>query len=486
MKKITILLFLFCSSLIGQNEFISFLNHVDSLQTDIEKQSAADSFINYASSKGIPFIENNSATFLYTGTASSVVVTGDFTGWSSSGKPLNKIVGTNLFHYTQSFESNARLDYKLILNGSNWILDPLNPNRVPGGFGQNSELAMPDYVQPWEIIPDANSVKGKLESKTLASQLMGRTYSVKVYVPNDYSTSTKNYPTVYFQDGSDYLDLARAQTILDNLIHQNKIEKVIAVFVKPTNRNDEYAYDSRNKYAQFFSSELIEFIDTNYRTINDPKKRLVLGDSFGGNISALISYNFPEVFGLCGLHSAAFWPNNYEVYNLIIDGEIKNINYYSVWGTYESLYSNMRSFRDIMLSKGYSFGAQEFPEGHSWGLWRANIDIMLEYFFPYSTVSVKEKNMVNDFYLFQNYPNPFNPTTSIKYSVPHNVKNKTSNVKLVVYDVLGNEIAELVNETQSAGNYQVLFDASNLSSGVYLYKIKVGNLNSSKKMILLK
>jgi len=83
--------------------------------------------------------------------------------------------------------------------------------------------------------------------------------------------------------------------------------------------------------------------------------------------------------------------------------------------------------------------------------------------------------------LSQNYPNPFNPTTSIEYAVPNN-----EFVSLKVYDILGNEIAELVSEQKSAGTYRVNFDASRLSSGVYFYSIKAGNFNQVRKMLLLK
>jgi probable HAF family extracellular repeat protein len=83
--------------------------------------------------------------------------------------------------------------------------------------------------------------------------------------------------------------------------------------------------------------------------------------------------------------------------------------------------------------------------------------------------------------LAQNYPNPFNPTTTISYSIP-----QSGNVKLVVYDMLGNEVATLVNKEQAPGVYSVLFDATNLASGVYFYRIKAGSFNEVKKMILMR
>ncbi|MBE0570690.1 MAG: T9SS type A sorting domain-containing protein [Ignavibacteriaceae bacterium] len=89
------------------------------------------------------------------------------------------------------------------------------------------------------------------------------------------------------------------------------------------------------------------------------------------------------------------------------------------------------------------------------------------------------------FELFQNYPNPFNPTTVISYQLP-----VSSNVILKVYDVLGNEIATLVNEEKPAGEYEVKFNASSgigdLVSGIYFYQIKSGSFIQTKKMVLIK
>ena len=89
--------------------------------------------------------------------------------------------------------------------------------------------------------------------------------------------------------------------------------------------------------------------------------------------------------------------------------------------------------------------------------------------------------IANTYSLSQNYPNPFNPITSISFSIP-----KDGLVKLVVYNVLGKEVAALVNNEQTAGNYQVTFDASKLNSGVYFYKLTSGDFSDVKKMLLVK
>ena len=100
--------------------------------------------------------------------------------------------------------------------------------------------------------------------------------------------------------------------------------------------------------------------------------------------------------------------------------------------------------------------------------------------FSYSNIVEADFQVPTTFSLQQNYPNPFNPSTTIKYSVP-----STERVVIKVYGILGNEISVLVNEYKAAGNYEVNFNAQDLVSGVYFYRIKSGDFVQTKKMVLL-
>ncbi len=101
--------------------------------------------------------------------------------------------------------------------------------------------------------------------------------------------------------------------------------------------------------------------------------------------------------------------------------------------------------------------------------------------YKYSNVVETEVLLVNTFTLLQNYPNPFNPSTNIKYNIPSD-----EFVTLKVYDILGREISTLVNQKQGKGEYTVNFDATKLSSGVYIYSITAGTYKDTKKMLLTK
>ena len=106
----------------------------------------------------------------------------------------------------------------------------------------------------------------------------------------------------------------------------------------------------------------------------------------------------------------------------------------------------------------------------------------------YQSIKYTGSLAVTEYTLEQNYPNPFNPTTKIKYQIP-----KSGNVTLKIYDILGAEVATLVNEFQAEGRYEINFNASghsgtvrNLASGVYIYKLQANEFTQSKKMILIK
>ncbi len=113
-------------------------------------------------------------------------------------------------------------------------------------------------------------------------------------------------------------------------------------------------------------------------------------------------------------------------------------------------------------------------------------------YYESSTTAVDNSNLLpSEFSLEQNYPNPFNPTTTIKYQIAKNKlqinsNDQFQNVTLKIYDILGNEVATLVNENQAPGVYEVNFNAAAFSSGVYFYSIQAGDFVQTKKMILLR
>ena len=125
-------------------------------------------------------------------------------------------------------------------------------------------------------------------------------------------------------------------------------------------------------------------------------------------------------------------------------------------------------------------------DNNLYALWMADYSGIYQVWasiFNLTVLSADEPNdvLVDHFNLFQNYPNPFNNTTVIRYSV-----KEESHVSIKVFDTIGREITELVNETKISGQYEISFNADKLSSGIYFYRLTAGNFADTKKFILLK
>lgn len=141
------------------------------------------------------------------------------------------------------------------------------------------------------------------------------------------------------------------------------------------------------------------------------------------------------------------------------------------------------SVHDPAKSNGYQYYHDKTQLSQSW----FNKGGIAYTFYPADTTSVSDveivnnNSLINDFKLFQNYPNPFNPNTVISWQSPVG-----SHQTLKVYDVLGNEVATLLNDYNEAGSYEINFDASGLPSGIYIYRLQAGDFTEAKRMILLK
>ena len=139
---------------------------------------------------------------------------------------------------------------------------------------------------------------------------------------------------------------------------------------------------------------------------------------------------------------------------------------------------------DTLYSVGNSTNDDGNPQpGDQWNFGENFIVTVID-----MPVIVEKENMAPEgFALYQNYPNPFNPTTKIKFTILVTLSEvEGSPVTLKIYDALGNEVATLINEEKPAGEYELEFFASELSSGIYFYKLSVGSFNETKKMILMK
>ncbi|MEL7364030.1 MAG: hypothetical protein AAFN13_18285, partial [Bacteroidota bacterium] len=221
-------------------DFASFEAFVDSLDAigamaDAAERDAATEALwaDLRAAEAIPFAMGGDVAFLWRGTASRIVVNGDFNAWGNAGWIANSLVRvgqSDMWRLVTSFPDDARLDYKFVLNGSNWILDPANPHQQWGGFGPNSELRMPAWMLPDETIPDASVPAGTLTGDVrVESAALGYAVNYRVYTPAAYADLT-GLPTVYVTDGHEYRDnrLGAMPTALDHVIADGTVAPLIA------------------------------------------------------------------------------------------------------------------------------------------------------------------------------------------------------------------------------------------------------------------
>lgn len=175
-------------------------------------------------------------------------------------------------------------------------------------------------------------------------------------------------------------------------------------------------------------------------------------------------------------------PENWPYYYYQKDAELGNP---TTWPRFDGSYTNSQLL-SASIEKLPLGDLNWFPDKKA--IWEANKDDVMEHILNLNesqidVTSIRRDNhqIPNKFDLSQNYPNPFNPSTEIKYSI-----TKQGKVSLEVYNLLGQKVATIVNETQNPGNYTINFDASKLASGVYVYRIQSDNRSLAKKMVLIK
>lgn len=371
--------------------FDEFLQRVNVAEGRAAKQALVNQFVDCLQDKNTPIIEAGSsqgfgrAVFLYQGPAARAAVAGDMNGWSPNTQPMTHVAETDLFYFVREFELDARLDYKFVINGSTWILDPLNERTMPGGFGPNSQFWMPDYVPPPEVEFYPSIPHGQIETFSLTSNILRNTRAISIYLPPDYRQSSDRYPVLYVHDGADYLNFAKINNIVDYLINQKTIPPIIVVMVPPVQRTVEY--NMNPSFVEFFVNEVVATVDERYRTKPSPAFRGLIGDSLGGLAAVYMALVRPEVFGKSAGQSGAYFDRFLQ---LVGASDKKDVVFHLDVGTYESSVSGLnlleanRRLRQIMMQKGYSVQYIEVHEGHSWGSWRARIDDALKLFWGVS------------------------------------------------------------------------------------------------------
>lgn len=345
--------------------------------------------------KKIPLVIADSVAFLYRGDARFVKWTGDFNGWEYD-KTFNnngtRIRNTDIWILKARFPLDARLDYKLIVDDQ-WILDPENPNQQLSGVGggsPNSELRMPAWKPDPVAKANPEVPAGSLREDILfTSKGLGYQLTYSLYVPHGFKTGTgANLPVLYVTDGYEYLhpQMGAMKTILDNLISAGKIRPLLVVFVDhrdPVNRSHNRRMQElamSESYLKFFTGEFIPKIERELHIKTDASGRGILGTSMGGLTAAYFAFSRPDIFGLAGIQSPAFWFRP-EIYTVCDNAETPPVKVFLSTGTVFDAKEGAEKMKSILEKNTCTFQFKEVNQGHSWGHWKGLIDDVLIYFY---------------------------------------------------------------------------------------------------------
>jgi enterochelin esterase-like enzyme len=374
--------------------FSRFLAEAEGSPLD-RRQALSDRYI--AQLDTVPVTGPNQGVFLWRGEAQRVQLVGDMNNWAlETASELSRLPGTDLWYLIVDLETDARLDYKYVIDGARWQLDPLNPRTIMSSFGPNSELMMPGYATPRELAPAQGVVPaGTLTRQTLESAALNQTRTFFVYQPAGQLVGQK-LATVVIHDGGDFLNIIDTPAILDRLIANQQVPPLMAVFIPPISREQEYSLN--DAYVTFLADELVPFVQQNFGTDPDPKRTAVLGASMGGLGAVHAALTRPDVFALAAGQSGAYSVSNNALTRLVAAGNRSGPTalgnrFYLVVGTYESavngnaqignLLAANRRLVEALEAGDFEFRYEERPEGHSWGLWRGTLGRALAYLFPF-------------------------------------------------------------------------------------------------------
>lgn len=369
----------------GTSDAFSTLSEFDSLMRSAISGGEIDPFWEAVVETGqMPLIfGDNVAVFLYRGQAEKVALRGDFmTVFMRQGE-------TDLWGFIKQLEPDARLEYQILLNSVEAILDPLNPLTETGGLGTNSVVRMPGYVFPEFTLPRDDVEHGTFSKNlTITSQSLDYDVNYRVYTPAGYGT-LDSLPVIYVTDGQDFANpgMGAMVTALDNLIADVRIKPVIAIFIDPRDpvngnnrREDELVTNSLSTclFCDFVAHELVPTIDEAYKTDPTSDARAILGFSLGGNFTAHMGLVYANVFHQIAILSpyiSANW-----IFDTYQEADRFPVKVFLSHGTYDERAASIR-LHDVLEAKGYPMLYIETHEGHSYGNVRGFLDDMLIYFF---------------------------------------------------------------------------------------------------------
>lgn len=265
---------------ISFNEFIDYLEKTDLKQRSKKIHKFFEKIVERTS---FPIIEDNEVTFVYKSDSDNinkskeVFLIGEIAFSQENGYKMDRIDGTNIFYKKMKLAKDTRVKYEY-KDDNIWKLDKWNSLIET----ETSLLIMPEYNHP-EAEYDDSIPHGKIEVKYLEEDSIFNRYNkkrkIQIYLPPNYSKEN-SYKTIYFNDGSNYIERSKIPNVLDYMIHNKEIEPVVAVFIDYIyERETEYLYKTQSVYADYLVNHIMPILEKEYSLIQNREGRVLVGFS---------------------------------------------------------------------------------------------------------------------------------------------------------------------------------------------------------------
>ena len=333
---------------------------------------------------GTPVVRGDKAHFFFEGPAgATVAAAGDWNNWGNSDllEPLNS--RSRFSYLVKTFPFDARVAYRMILNGKEFVLDPMNTQAEQEVFGTNSVVKMSAYRE--ELLarpPLPEAPRGKLRELEIEGNKgnLKRNYTrtVQIYVPAE-TRRLSRLPVLYVHDGPETIAIGRFVNILDNLFYSEPLlPKCVVVFVPPKDRNREYMLHPG--FAQWLVHHLVPAVETKLKLRPDPSLRGTLGSSLGGLLSAQLGFLSPKTFGAIAAQSPAFWVEDDKIIKMFAATKQLPLRFYIQTGVINDAQVGSRKMLVTLQDKGYPVVYRENNESHNWANWRGSYADIIRWF----------------------------------------------------------------------------------------------------------
>jgi enterochelin esterase-like enzyme len=375
-------------------------------QLGLGNQHAVESFWQDAAKRGTPLVDPAAtphhviATFVWRGDHDTENVALLAPLVKSPGVPtlpLTRLANSDMWYSSWEMRDDLCFSYRFVVNlkpGGNpqalAKLDPLDPHRMELPFEGNSIFPVQFSIAVMPLARDERWIKaqpgvpaGKLESYTLKSSILGRERTFSVYTPAGYATKNPNsYGLLLLFDGFSYQHWIPTTTILDNLIHAQKIPAIVAVLIDTPQESRGSDLEYNPAFVGFLTEELLPWLHGHWRVTHDPQKTVIGGYSMGGTAAAFAALRRPDLFGRVLSQSGSFWEGHesskWEFLASQYEASPKlPLRFFVEAGLLEdvskggpTLLAANRRFVEVLRNKGYAVDYEEVGGTHEPAHWR--------------------------------------------------------------------------------------------------------------------